>query len=203
MSLKGRAAITGIGELKPERETHGKTTLGILAEAARLAIEDAGLEKDAVDGLLVPPMPLDTPMIVPATAAEYLSLHTRYADVVDLGGATGAGMVWRAAAAIDAGLCETVLCLTGNPRETRRPSTAAPPGRPRVMDRSASAEFDAPYGAIGANFGYALIAQRHMHEYGTTSEQLAKIAVDQRTNACANPQAIFYGQPITVKDEIG
>jgi len=75
MSLKGRAAITGIGELKPERETHGKTTLGILAEAARLAIEDAGLEKDAVDGLLVPPMPLDTPMIVPATAAEYLSLQ--------------------------------------------------------------------------------------------------------------------------------
>src|SRR3990172_3023261 len=149
MSLKGRAAITGIGELKPERETHGKTTLGILAEAARLAIEDAGLEKDAVDGLLVPPMPLDVAMIVPATVAEYLSLHTRYADVVDLGGATGAGMVWRAAAAIDAGLCQTVLCLTGNPREVRALTGA--PGRPRIFDRSAAAEFDAPYGAIGAN----------------------------------------------------
>ena len=200
MSLKGRAAITGIGELKPERETHGKTTMGMLAEAARLAIEDAGLEKEAIDGLLVPPLPLEVPMIVPATVVEYLCLHTRYADVVDLGGATGAGMIWRAAAAIDAGLCETVLCLTGNPREARPASLAAAPGRPRVVDRSAAAEFEAPYGAIGANYGYALIAQRHMYEYGTTGEQLAKIAVDQRTNACANPQAIFYGQPITVED---
>jgi acetyl-CoA acetyltransferase len=196
MSLKRKAAIVGIGELKPVRQTEGKTTLGMLAEAARLAIEDAGLSKEDIDGLLSVPMPTEVPMIVPATVVEYLQLHTRFADVVDLGGATAAGMVWRAAAAIDAGMCETVLCLTGNPREPRPPG----PGRPRVIDRSPLAEFEAPYGAIGANFGYALIAQRHMHEFGTTPEQLAKVAVDQRTNACANPDAIFYGEPITIED---
>ena len=198
MSLKRKAAIVGIGELKPVRQTQGKTTLGMLAEVARLAIEDAGLSKDDVDGLLSGPMPAEVPMIVPATLGEYLQLRTRFADVVDLGGATATGMVWRAAAAIDAGMCETVLCLTGNPRERRPPGLG--PGRPRVMDRSPGAEFETPYGAIGANFGYALIAQRHMYEFGTTPEQLAKVAVDQRFNACVNPDAIFYGEPITVED---
>jgi acetyl-CoA acetyltransferase len=53
---------------------------------------------------------------------------------------------------------------------------------------------------MGVNSGYALIAQRHMAEYGTTSRQLAKIAVDQRTNACANPDAMYYGTPITIED---
>jgi len=68
------------------------------------------------------------------------------------------------------------------------------------MDRSAYAEFESPYGAIGANFGYAMIANRYMHEYSVTPQQLAKIAVQQRYNACANPDAVFYGQPITVED---
>lgn len=69
-----------------------------------------------------------------------------------------------------------------------------------MRDASPYAEFEAPYGATGANFGYAQIAMRYMHEYGVTPQQLAKIAVDQRYNACANPDAIFYGQPITVED---
>ena len=69
-----------------------------------------------------------------------------------------------------------------------------------MRDRSAFAEFEVPYGNVGANVGYALIAQRYQHEYGVTPEQLAKIAVDQRYNACANPDAIFHGQPITVDD---
>src|SRR3546814_6527197 len=58
--------------------------------------------------------------------------------------------------------------------------------------------FEAPYGPMGVNSGYALIAQRHMAEYATTSRQLAKIAVDQRTNACANPDAL-YREPITIE----
>jgi acetyl-CoA acetyltransferase len=57
-----------------------------------------------------------------------------------------------------------------------------------------------PYGAIGANYGYAMIAQRYMYEYSVTPEQLAKIAVAQRYNACHNPDALFFGQPITVED---
>jgi acetyl-CoA acetyltransferase len=70
-------------------------------------------------------------------------------------------------------------------------------GRPL---RTPDAEFEFPYGALGANFGYALIANRYEHEYGLKPEHRAKIAVDQRTNACANPMATFYGQPITAED---
>ena len=70
----------------------------------------------------------------------------------------------------------------------------------RRTDRTPYAEFEEPYGAIGANFGYAMIAKRYMHEHALTPEQLAKIAVAQRYNACHNPNALFFGQPITVED---
>jgi acetyl-CoA acetyltransferase len=76
---------------------------------------------------------------------------------------------------------------------------SAEPGLWRT-DRTPYSEFEVPYGAIGANYGYAMIAQRYMHEFGVKAEQLAKIAVAQRYNACHNPDAIFFGQPITVDD---
>ncbi len=110
---------------------------------------------------------------------------------MDIGGASGAGMIWRAAAAIDAGMCNAVLCLTAdlNKMGKRRP--------PMI---SLMHEFEAPYGAIGANCGYALIAQRHMALYGTKPEQMAKIAVDQRHNALRNPLAVFNDTPLTIAD---
>lgn len=196
MWLRGKAAIVGIGELRPTRTTHGETNLGMLAEVARLAIADAGLSPRDVDGLLTSPFSEST-MLVPSTLCEYLGLPVTFAEVVDLGGATGAGMVWRAAAAIAAGLCTTCVCVTAARREERTPGRR---GDGRPLDRSPWAEFEAPYGAIGANFGYALIARRYMHEFAVTPEQLAKIAVQQRFNACANPDAIFSGQPITIED---
>ena len=152
MSLKGRAAIVGIGELRPTRYTEGETTIGMLTKAGLLAIEDSGLPFDEIDGLLVHPV-AGAAMFVPSTFAEFLGLQVNFAEIVDLGGATGAGMVWRAAAAISEGLCRTCLCLTGARRELRR-------SRERgggVQDRTPYAEFEAPYGAIGANFGYAMI----------------------------------------------
>ncbi len=195
MSLRGRAAIVGIGELRPTRYTEGETTIGMLTKAGLLAIEDSGIPFDEVDGLLVHPV-ADTSMLVPSTLAEFMGLKVNFAELVDLGGATGAGMVWRATAAISEGICSTCLCLTGARREQR-------PGRMGwggMQDRSPFAEFEAPYGAVGANFGYAMIANRYRHEYSVTPGQLAKIAVQQRDNACANPDAIFYGEPITAED---
>ena len=194
MSFRGRAAIVGIGELKPTRYSEGETTISMLAKAGILAIEDSGVPLDEIDGLIVHPM-ADVGMLAPSTLVEFLGLKVDYAETVDLGGATGAGMAWRAAAAIDEGLCTSCLCLTGARREQRRRM-----GWGGMQDRSAYAEFESPYGAIGANFGYAMVAHRYMHEYGVTPEQLAKIAVHQRYNACANPDAIFYGQPISAED---
>ena len=194
MSFRGRAAIVGIGELKPTRYTEDETTIGMLAKAGILAIEDSGISFQEIDGLLVHPI-ADTGMLVPSTMAEFLGLKVNYAETVDLGGATGAGMVWRAASAIAAGLCTSCLCLTGARRQQGRRM-----GWGGMQDRSPYAEFESPYGAIGANFGYAMVAHRYMHEYRVTPEQLARIAVHQRYNACANPDAIFHDQPITIAD---
>jgi acetyl-CoA acetyltransferase len=194
--LRGVAAITGTGELKPVRRTEGRTTLDMTAEVARLAAADAGIELRDLDGLLVDPFN-DSPIVIPSTVAEYLGLKVNFAELVDLGGATGAGMVWRAAAAIAAGLCETCLCVNATPREAARGTGWQ--GRARSF-RTPDMEFEVPYGAVGANFGYALIAQRYAHEFGLTDRQRAKVAVDERANAGMNPNAIFHGQPITVED---
>ncbi len=196
MTLRGQAAIVGIGELKPVRHTEGETTLGIMANAGVRAIEDSGIPFRDIDGLLVHPIG-GVNMLAPSTVVEFMGLEVSFAESVDLGGATGAGMVWRAAAAIAAGMCRACVCITGARRERR---SGRPGGGGGLRDRSPFAEFEVPYGAVGANFGYAQIAQRYIYEYGVRPEQLAKIAVQQRDNACANPDAIFCGQPISVED---
>lgn len=185
------AAIVGIGELQPVRSTTGATTLGMIAETARLAVLDAGLEPGAIDGLLVGPQVGETPQHVSATVAEYLGLQPDMANVVDLGGASGAGMVWRAAAAIEAGMCETVLCVLANAREAEAP---------RSPNRNPIREFDVPFGASGANATYAMIKQRHMAEYGSLDADFALIAAAARDNAQRNPEAIFFGRPAGVAE---
>ena len=191
MSLRGTCAVVGAAELPPQRVTPRRTTLDMIGRVARAAVSDAGLEPAAIDGLLVGPQVGETPQHVPATVAEYLGLRPRYADVVDLGGASGAGMVWRAAAAINAGMCETVLCVLAN---TRDPDIV-----PRSPNRNPIREFDVPYGGSGANQAYAMVARAHMAEFGTTSEQLAQVPVKQRANAQLNPDAVFHGRNLTVE----
>ena len=192
MSLRGACAVVGAAELPPARVTPGQTTLGMIGRVARAAVADAGLEPAAIDGLLVGPQVGETPQHVPATVAEYLGLQPTMANVVDLGGASGAGMVWRAAAAIVAGLCETVLCVLAN---TRDPQVV-----PRSPNRNPIREFDVPYGGSGANQAYAMVATAHMAAFGTTPEQLAQVPVFERRNAALNPDAVFSGRDITVDD---
>lgn len=197
MTLKRAAAITGIGEAKPSRSPDGKTALGIMTEVSRLAMLDAGLEPKDVDGLLIGPPIMEMVPMWPSVLGEHLGVQPRYSNVVDIGGAAAAGMVWRAAAAIAAGQCRAVLCVTAEASDVETFYT------PRARRRSQQLpyrEFEVPYGPMGVNSGYALIAQRHMFEYGTTPRQLAKIAVDQRANACANPDALFFDRPITIDD---
>jgi len=213
MSLRGVAAVVGLAERAPQRYTEGETNLELLSGVAVDAMADAGIARDEVDGLLVHPIG-GLPGFVPATVAEFIGLRPRFAELVDLGGATGAGMVWRAAAAIGAGMCTTCLCLTGTRRRRRRPSSVPgdsgpdpaarrPRSNPPTRDRSPHAEFDAPYGMVGANVGYALLANRYAYEYGLTDAQRAKVAVDQRRNANANPAAFFHDQPLTIDDVLG
>lgn len=207
MSLRGKAAVVGVAELAPQRYTGDESLLSLLSRVGADAIEDSGFARAEIDGLIVHPIG-GLPGFVPATVAEFLGLAPTFAEIVDLGGATGAGMVWRAAAAIQAGMCSTCLCLTGTNRRRRTPrrddAPHSEPRRPRSLqpsrDRSPQAEFDYPYGMIGANVGYAMLATRYTHEYGLTDEQRAKVAVDQRRNANANPAAIFHDQTLTIEE---
>jgi len=192
MSLKGQAAAIGIGELKPIKEPGDHTALALMGAVAAEAIADAGLDKRDIDGLLVGVPFSDPGMIYPGVAAEVMGINVRMLNQVDIGGATGAGMIWRAAAAIQAGMCSTVLCLMADLNKV---------GDQRMPTVSVQREFELPYGNIGANCGYAMIAHRHMHEYGTTARQMAKVAVDQRKSALRNPLATFNDRPLTI-DEV-
>lgn len=192
MSLKGQAAAIGIAELKPWKEPPPDVTpLGLMARLTAEALEDAGLEKKDLDGFLVGMPVADPGFIYPASAAEVLGINPRVLNIVDIGGASPAGMIWRAAAAINAGMAEAVLCVVADLNKL---------GDQKVPVISVQREFEAPYGNIGANCGYAMIAHRHMYEYGTKPEQMAKVAVDQRKSALKNPLATFNDKPLTIDD---
>lgn len=192
MSLRGAAAVVGAAELPPRRESPGVTTLGMIADVASAAVLDAGMDPGEIDGLLVGVQVGETPQHVAVTVAEYLGLSPSFAEVVDLGGASGPGMVWRAAAAFQAGMCRTALCVLANTRD--------PQQTPRSPNRNPIREFDVPHGASGANVSYALIAQRYLHEFGRRPEDLALVPVLERQHALLNPDAVFHGKPITVAD---
>src|SRR5215472_15955088 len=98
MSLKGKAAAIGIGELKPLKEPGDLTALKLMSRVTAEAIADAGLEHKYIDGFLVGVPFSDPGMIYPAAAAEVLGLNVRMLNQVDIGGASPAGMIWRAAA---------------------------------------------------------------------------------------------------------
>jgi acetyl-CoA C-acetyltransferase len=192
MSLKNKAAIVGLAELKPWKEAPPDITpLKLMSRLTVEAIADSGLEKKDIDGFLVGMPFADPGMLYPASACEVLGINARMLNQVDIGGASPAGMVWRAAAAIDAGMCNAVLCIVADLNKL---------GDQRVPVVSVQREFEAPYGNIGANCGYAMVAHRHMYEYGTKPEQMAKIAVDQRANALKNPLATFNDKPLTIED---
>ena len=183
------AAITGIAELATVPKTDA-TQLELLAAVARSAMLDAGLRPVDVDGLLVAPTMVGAPLTQPALVAEFLGLTPTYCDLVDLGGATAAGMVWRAAAAIAAGAARHVLCVLAEaigPWATERTFWR---GLPRN-------EAEAIYGQAGATSAYALAAHRHAAEFGTTDEQRAAVLVAQRRNAASNDLAL-YRDPLDV-----
>ena len=206
MSLR-KAAIAGLTEWKPERVwTRPMFTMEAMAELARELLDDTGIEKGEVDGLVIGGA-MDSPMFAPSAVAEYLGVRSHFNEVVDLGGATAAGMIWRAAAAVQLGLCDVVLVLV--------PSVPPPPppagggmGSKMVMPAylggdawgSPQGQFEIPAGLVAATPSFAMAAQRYMAKYGLREETLAKIAVHERHNAQANPLAMFRGKPIDVQD---
>jgi acetyl-CoA acetyltransferase len=190
MSLRGRAAIVGVADaVSPtgELDAHGRA---LEARVIREALEDAGLTLADVDGVCHGQSSVGL--------AEYLGIHPRFTDSTNTGGSSYEIHVEHAAAAIAAGLCEVVIGVyASTPRSDRRHGRSRefqrPPG-PNPM-----VEWELPYGMRMPMGPYALAASRHMAEFGTTSEQLAQIAVSTRAWAALNPRA-RYRDPITVED---
>jgi acetyl-CoA acetyltransferase len=168
------------------------TEFQVHAQAAERALADAGLTFADVDGYAtVGFFPMSSVML-----SEYLGIRPQYLDETNIGGASFEVLVEHAVAAIEAGVCEVVLITYGSVQLSqmgRRLGTGGA-GPPPVGPAAA----DAVWGNTLVG-NYALAAMRHMYQYGTTSEQLAEIAVTMRAHAASNPQA-QYRDPITVAD---
>ena len=189
MSLRNEIAVVGAYE-HPRRWAPDKTAFQIAAESARGALEDAGLTIKDIDGYA-------TSGVGPIGAlsmCHHLNLKPDWIDSTAIGGSSFVAQVAYAGAAIRAGLCRTVLITYGATAASERFAIGTGGG----FSQDPPDAFDIPYGPtiVGA---YGMVAQRHMHEYGTTSEQLAEIAVTIRRHASLNPNA-KYRDPITVED---
>ena len=190
MSLRGQAAIVGVADaVSPTGElySHGRA---LEASVIREALEEAVLTLAEVDGVCHAQSSV--------ALAEYLGIHPRFTEATSTGGSSYEIHVEHAAAAIAAGLCEVVIGVyASTPRSDRRHGRSRAFQRPPGPDPMA--EWELPYGMRMPMGPYALAASRHMAEFGTTSEQLAEIAVSTRAWAALNPRA-RYQDRITVAD---
>jgi acetyl-CoA C-acetyltransferase len=193
MSLSRKACVAGVYE-HPTRFAPDKSMFQIMAESARGALADAGLTIRDVDGLLTSGIGMGGMGIV--GLCDYLNLTPNYLDSTSIGGSSFVAHTAHAAAAIAAGLCEVALIVYGSTAASSR--FAIGTGGMGGGAGDPCDQYEVPFGptTVGA---YAMIAQRHMHDYGTTSEQLAEIAVTMRRHASMNPAA-KYREPITVED---
>lgn len=185
MNPTARCSIVGIGE-SAVGKVPDRSALQLQADATAAALTDAGLTIADIDGVITTPVRVEAWNMPCGVVASYLGIRPDYLLTVDLAGASGAAMIHHAAMAIAAGQCTTVLCVAGQNLLSNRSRSHAV----KTMAESGAAhpQFEVPYGPLVAS-NYALIARRHMHEYGTTEEQMAEVAVTMRKHASLNPNA--------------
>lgn len=192
MDLRKKVAIVGVYEHET-RHAPDRTSFQIQAECAKRALEEAGLTKDEVDAVYT----ADIPGHASAVFSEYLNVFPRHLDSTYVGGSSFLLHVRHAIAAIASGQCQVALIsYAATPRS--RGTNIGTGGFRRERLEAVPDSFEFPFGATTVGV-YAMAAQRHMYEYGTTSEQLAEIAVTARRHAALNPNAMFR-DPIAVED---
>jgi acetyl-CoA acetyltransferase len=184
--MRSATVIAGIGHTA-HGKLPGRTPLSMTVEAVANALADASVEKGAVDAVFVKYPTSGFESMFGQKVAEALGIQPRIGGVWDQGGATNISMISFAAMSIEAGQCEiAVVTSADNPRTGTR----------QAYERAWGD--DAVYGWFGTPAGYAMIAQRHMAEYGTTSAQLGAIAVAARRHGAANPNA-HLRQPLSLE----
>lgn len=190
MSLKRACAIAGVAESRlgvvPD-----STVMTLQAEAMVAALAEAGLEKSDVDAVFSSGNWGRLPQL---QVAEYLGIRPSYSDNTSVGGASFEFHLGHAAAAIQAGLCKVAVILYGSTQRSRRER--------RIFEAHTDLgyQYETPYGLPIPVGAYALAASRHMAQYGTTSEQMADLAVSTRAWAQLNPAA-YRREPLTI-DEV-
>ena len=186
--LRDRYAIAGIG-LSRFGKLPGTSTMGFTLEAAKRAIDDCGVERDAIDGVLVlMPAMMGEQHGWASRVAAFLGLTPSFCSTMDMGGATAIGMIQTAVMAIEAGFCSTVLC-----------AFAAQNNPQGVIPMLFGSPWAIPYGDVGAITFMGHVARRQMHEHGITSLDYGRIAATWRRHASTNPLA-QKREPITLDD---
>ncbi|MGE3743557.1 MAG: thiolase family protein [Geminicoccaceae bacterium] len=179
---------TAVGKLP------GSSCMGLHAEAALGALDDAGLALGDIDGVLCAYSFTEPHLMLASVFCEYLGIHPGTCAAIQAGGATACIMIMQAAALVASGQCRNVLVVTGD----NRLSGLSRDGAVAALAEVGHPQFERPFG-ISVPASYALVARRYMHEYGATSEQLAAIAVQHRKHALLHPKA-QQREPITVAD---
>lgn len=187
-------AVAGVA-LSELGTTGGRSPYDLIAEASSRALADAGLTPRDVDGLAS----TGQGILAPVEVADYLGLRPTWLDSTSVGGASWEVMASHAADAIAAGHADVVLLTYGS--TARSDLRRGLRGAGIAWGARGPMQWEAPYGHTLIS-KYAMAARRHMHQYGTTIEQLAEVAVSARANAAHNPQA-FYREPITIDDVLG
>lgn len=185
--LRGKIAIVGAAESNEIGIRPDTSVLTLHAEAAKNALEDAGLRKSDVDGLF-------TAGVTANQLAEYLGIIPRYVDSTNVGGCSFIMHVEHAMLALSAGVISTALITHGESGRSR-----VGVGGLGVPPNSIQGQFEAPFGTFGPTTMFSLPATRHMHEFGTTREQMAEVAVATRKWASMHPMAMMK-EPITIDD---
>ena len=194
----GEACIVGIGETDYCRKPgSGLSQLGVQLQASARAIAEAGLKASEIDGI----MPFPNLGRAEEIAANLGCENLRYAATIHMGGAAPAASLQAAAAAVNSGMANYVLLPAGwngysgaRVRQTVSQDVSSIPGGAIARD------YYLPFGFTAPPQWYSVIARRHMHEFGTRSEQLGAIALTMRKHAQLNPKAVMHGKPMTMDD---
>jgi len=186
---RGRSAIVGAATYGIG-EAPGLRPLDLASRAALAALADANLKLADVDALFVC-LPDDA--LAGLSAAEYLGIRPRYTDCNRTGGSAFLSHALVGALMLDAGYCDTVLVMYGSNQRS---------GSGGLVQMRQPSIYERPYRPMNPLSSYALAAARHMHQYGTTPEQLAQVAVSARQWAQRNPEA-FMREDLTIEDCLG
>ena len=190
--LRGKIAIAGVGQAGLG-QANGFSEMEILVQAAHRAVSDAGLTMQDIDGITTASV-ASTMWVMPVI--EHLGIKPTFIDSTMIGGSSFVAHLMPAIHALESGQCNAVLVCYGSTQRTSTLSRAVIGNMRKQMDPQ---PYESPYNPLNPLSSYALVAARHMHDYGTTRENLAEVAVAARKWAQLNPEAMMR-DPLSIED---